>query len=61
MEEKQQPLKKAGMIKKYIEQDSDRKVTVAEMLEFKKSCTSDEWTKYAEDASKILGIPLEVS
>lgn len=51
---------KASIIKKFLESgDTAKKVTMGEMMEFKKASTNEEWTQYAKDSAVALGIPLE--
>lgn len=53
-------LTRAGAIKRYIESGDDgRQVKAAEMLAFKKVCTSEEWVQFANDAADILDVEIE--
>lgn len=51
---------KASVIKQYLESgDNAKKVTMSEMMQFKKACSIEEWKQYAIDSANILGIPLK--
>ena len=53
-------MSKAVVIKKFLEMGKNGKPTsVAELMEMKKSCTSEEWTKMAKDAAEATGDELE--
>ena len=51
---------KAAIIKKFLESgETAVKVTMGEMLQFKKVCSIEEWKQFASDSAAALGIPPE--
>lgn len=52
-------MKAAVAIKRYVEHDSERKVSAGELQQFKASCTHEEWQQFGRDAATNLGVEFE--
>jgi len=52
-------MKAAVAIKRYLEQDTDKKVSAGELSALKSECTQQEWQQMGKDACEALGVTYE--